>query len=92
MSIVGSSEQISAQYMLKLYQNIVLPRMEYESTVWQIGNCEQLDTIQRKCLALCLGTPATSGIDASEVVHVKRLVHLVKQGRLIITTFSLYLV
>ena len=47
--------------MLKLYQSIVLPHMEYGSTVCQIGKCEQLDKIQRKCLALCLGTPATSG-------------------------------
>ena len=63
----GLSEQISAQNMLKLYQSIVLPHMEYGSTVWQIGNCEQLDKIQRKCLALCLGTPATAGIEALEV-------------------------
>ena len=41
--------------------------MEYGSTVWQIGNCEQLDKVQRKCLALCLGTPATSGLEALEV-------------------------
>ena len=67
LSIVGRSEQISAQNMLKLYQSIVLPHMEYGSTVWQIGNCEQLDKIQRKCLALCLGTPATAGIEALEV-------------------------
>ena len=59
---IGRSEQISAQNMLKLYQRIVLPHMEYGSAVWQIGNCEQLDEIQRKCLALCLGTLATSGI------------------------------
>ena len=36
LSIVGRSEQISAQNMLKLYQSIVLPHMEYESTVYQI--------------------------------------------------------
>ena len=66
LSIVGRSEQISAQNMLKLsnYQSIVLPHMEYESTVLQIGNCGQLDKIQRKCLALCLGTPATARIEA----------------------------
>ena len=50
--------------MLKLYQSIALPHMEYGSTVWKIGNCEQLDKIQRKCLALCLGTPATARIEA----------------------------
>ena len=67
LAIVGRSEQISAENMLKLYKSIVLPHLEYGSTVWQIGNCEQLDKIQRKCLALCLGTPATSGIEALEV-------------------------
>ena len=40
---VGRSEQISDQNMLKLYRTIVLPVMEYGSTVWQIGYCEQLD-------------------------------------------------
>ena len=63
LTVVGHSEQISAQNMLKLYRSIILPYMEYRSTVWQIGNCEQLDKIQRKCLALCLGTPATSGLE-----------------------------
>ena len=67
LAIVGRSEQISAENMLKLYKSIVLPHLEYGSTVWQIGNCEQLDKIQRKCLVLCLGTPATSGIEALEV-------------------------
>ena len=51
LAIVGRSEQISAENMLKLYKSIVLPHLEYGSTVWQIGNCEQLDKIQRKCLA-----------------------------------------
>ena len=36
LTVVGRSEQISAQN--KLYQSIVLPHMEYGSTVWQIGN------------------------------------------------------
>ena len=67
LTVVGLSEQISVQNMLKLYRSIVLPHMEYGSTVWQIGNCEQLDKIQRKCLSLCLETPATSGLEALEV-------------------------
>ena len=52
-----------------LYTSIVLPHLENGSIVWQIANCEQLDKIQRKCLALCLGTPArpTSGIGTLEV-------------------------
>ena len=34
-----------------------------------MADCEQLEKIQRQCLALCLGTPArpTSGIEALEV-------------------------
>ena len=67
LTVVCRSEQISAQNMLKLYRSIGLPHMEYGSTVWQIRNCKQLDKIHRKCLALCLGTPATSGMEALEV-------------------------
>ena len=55
LSIVGRSEQISAQNMLKLYQSIVLPHMEFGSTVWQIGNCEQLDKIQKKMSSSVFG-------------------------------------
>ena len=60
LAIVGRSEQISDEIVQKYCSS----HLEYGSTVWQIGNCEQLDKIQRKCLVLCLGTPATSGIEA----------------------------
>ena len=28
-----------------------------------IGDCRELNKVQRKCLAVCLGAPVTSGID-----------------------------
>ncbi|MEW8548209.1 MAG: reverse transcriptase domain-containing protein [Candidatus Thiodiazotropha sp.] len=65
--IVGKTDQISVKNMLKLYRSVVLPSMEYASTVWQIGNCDQLNRVQRKCLAVSLGLPSTSGLDAMEV-------------------------
>ena len=37
------------------------------SSLWQIGNCEQLNKVQRKCLALCLGIPSIAGLEALEV-------------------------
>ena len=52
--------------MVKLYKSLVLPHLEYVASVWQIGDCERLNKIQRKCLAVCLGAPLTSGIDALE--------------------------
>ncbi|MCG7878799.1 MAG: reverse transcriptase domain-containing protein [Candidatus Thiodiazotropha endolucinida] len=65
--VVGKSEQVSAKNMIQLYRSLVLPHLEYAASVWQIGNCEQLNKVQRKCLALCLGTPTTAGLDALEV-------------------------
>ena len=67
LHIVGKSEQVSADNMIKLYRSLVLPHLEYAASVWQIGDCERLNKVQRKCLAVCLGTPVTSGIDALEV-------------------------
>ena len=53
LHVVGKSEQVSVKNMIQLYKNLVLPHFEYASSVWQIGNCEQLNKVQRKCLALC---------------------------------------
>ena len=53
--------------MLQLYKALVIPQLEYEAPVWQIGNCFPLEKIQRKGLALCLGVPGTAGLDALEV-------------------------
>ena len=35
--------------------------------LWQIGNCACLEKIQRKGLAVCLGVPGTTGVEALEV-------------------------
>ena len=53
--------------MVKLYKRLVLPHLEYAASVWQIGDCVRLNKVQRKCLAVCLGAPVTSRIDALEV-------------------------
>ena len=52
LHVVGKSEQMSTKNMIQLYKSLVLPHLEYASSVWQIGNCEQLNKVQRKCLAL----------------------------------------
>ena len=67
LHVVGKSEQVSTKNMIQLYKSLVLPHLEYVSSVWQIGNCEQLNKVQRKCLALCLGIPSTAGLEALEV-------------------------
>ena len=35
--------------------------------VWQIGNCDCLETIQRIGLAMCVGVPRTAGLEAVAV-------------------------
>ena len=45
LHVVGKSEQVSVKNMIQLYKSLVLPHLEYASSVWQIGNCEQ---VQRK--------------------------------------------
>ena len=67
LHVVGKSEQVSAKNMIQLSKILVLPRLEYASSVWQIGNCEQLNKVQRTCLALCLGIPTTAGLKVLEV-------------------------
>lgn len=63
LHIVGKSEQVGAKNMLKLYRSLILPHLEYATSVWQIGDCDKLNKVQRKCLALCLGTPITAGLE-----------------------------
>ena len=50
LHVVGNSEPASAKNMIQLYKSLVLPHLEYAASVWQIGNCEQLNKVQRKCL------------------------------------------
>ncbi len=54
-------EGINSAKMLQLYTSMVSPQLEYAASVWQITNCEKLEKIQRKGLALCLGAVRTAG-------------------------------
>ena len=61
------TESISPKCMLHLYKALVAPQLEYAATVWQVGNCDPLEKIQRKSLAICLGIYSIAGIEALEV-------------------------
>ena len=41
--------------------------MEYAASIWQTGNCVQLEKVQRQCLAVCMGVAETAALDALEV-------------------------
>ena len=47
LHVVGKSEQMSAKTMINLYKSLVLPHLEHVSSVWQIGNLQQLNKVQR---------------------------------------------
>ena len=64
---VKETEVINTKCMLQLYKALVVPQLEYAASVWQIGNCTNLDRVQRKGLAMCLGVPSTAGIEALQV-------------------------
>ena len=64
---VKETEIISTSCMLQLYKALIHPQLEYAAPVWQIDNCSGLAKVQRKGLALCLGTPGTAGLEALEV-------------------------
>ena len=64
---VKETEVINTTCMLQLYKALVVPQLEYAALVWQIGNCTNLDRVQRKGLAMCLGVPSTVGIEALQV-------------------------
>ena len=43
----------------------MIPKMEFAASVWQnSSSADTLNKIQRKGLALCLGVPATSALNA----------------------------
>ena len=52
---VAKTEHIGTKCLLTLYQSLVTPRLEYAAAVWQTGNCESLEKVQRQGLALCSG-------------------------------------
>ena len=64
---VKETEVLSTRCMLQLYKALVAPQLEYAAAVWQIGNCDCLEKIQRKGLAMCLGVPMTASAAAVEV-------------------------
>ena len=67
LMMVGKTEKINPANMIKLYKSLVVPHLEYAASVWQIGECDKLEKIQRKGLALCLGCPNTASCEALEV-------------------------
>ena len=36
LHVVGKSEKVSTNNMIQLYKNLVLPHLEYASSVWKI--------------------------------------------------------
>ena len=52
---VKETERITQKCMLQLYNAMISPQLEYAAPVWQVGNCEPLNRVQRKGLSLCLG-------------------------------------
>ena len=51
LMMVGKTEKINPANMIKLYKSLVVPHLEYAASVWQIGECDKLEKIQRKGLA-----------------------------------------
>ena len=65
---VSVTEKLSTKSLLQLYKALVIPQMEFAASVWQnSSSADTLNKIQRKGLALCLGVPATSALNAVEV-------------------------
>ena len=65
--MVGKTEKINPASMIKLYKSLVVPHLEFAASVWQIGECDKLEKILRKGLALCLDCPNTASCEALEV-------------------------
>lgn len=64
---VKETEGVQQKDLLQLYKALITPQLEYASSVWQVGNCEPLNKVQRKGLSICLGVPCKAGIEAMEV-------------------------
>jgi ribonuclease HI len=68
LRIVKGTEKITTKRLLQFYKALVVPQLEYASSVWQNStHCNRLEGIQRKGLSICLGVPSTSGREAMEV-------------------------
>ena len=48
LMMVGKTEKINPANMIKLFKSLVVPHLEYAASVWQIGECDKLEKIQRK--------------------------------------------
>ncbi len=81
-------EGINTTRLLQLYKSILRPQLEYAAPVWQIANCETLEKVQRKGLAMCLGVAGTAGGASVEVetgvlpLDLRREELSIKRGRL----------
>ena len=65
---VSVTEKLSTKSLLQLYKALVIPQMEFAASAWQnSSSADTLNKVQRKGLALCLGVPATSALNAVEV-------------------------
>ncbi|XP_053392258.1 uncharacterized protein LOC128554947 [Mercenaria mercenaria] len=68
LSCVAKSEKVSPQNMIKLYQSLIVPYLEYASSVWQTSTSVQiLEKVQRKGLMICLGAMGTSSCESLEI-------------------------
>ena len=64
---VKETEVVNSKCMIQLYKALITPHLEYAAAVWKMGDCRNLEQMQRKGLAMCLGVPETAGIEALEV-------------------------
>ena len=73
--------KISSRILIQIYLSLVGSILSYASSIWQIGNDNQLtmpDSIQRKGLSLCLHLPSTASVEVLGVavgvipLHLRR--------------------
>ena len=62
LNMVAKTEHIGSKCILELYRSLVLPQLEYAVGVWQVGNGDTLEKVQRRGLAICPGIPKTAGV------------------------------
>ena len=63
--------KIPTNVLIQIYDSMVCSIFNYDSSVWQIGNTnnlEKINEVQKKGVALCLNLPTQSILEALEVV------------------------
>ena len=60
----GKTEKIAPDNMVILYKSIVIPHLKYPAPVWQTVQCDVLDRVQMRGIAMCLGVPGTAFLEA----------------------------